>query len=164
MYDFIVVVLIAALGIFGNRQESRVLIIFSTLCLTMLLIGEAIKSHYIQYYQYHFLICGLLHYLVARQINKEQKITELIYCISNINLAFIYLNLFGLTTYFFYISGTYFNIGCELLYSFAAAAIIDDWCFDGIWRTRIYRTTSFIRRNLLGSIPQLRIGKKEART
>lgn len=164
MYDYVMVGLIALFGIFGNRQESRVLITFSALCLTMLLIGEAIKSNYLEYYQYHFLICGLLHYLVARQINKEQKVTELIYCISNINLAFIYLNLFGLSTYFFYISGIYFNIGCEVLYSLAAAAIIDDWCLDGIWRTRIYRIVSIVRSNLLGSVPQLCISKKEART
>lgn len=163
MYDYVMVGLIAALGIFGNRQETRVLVTFSAFCLIMLLLGEAIQLTNIGY-QYHFLTCWLLHAFISYRINKEQKISELIYCISNINLTFFYFNLFGLSTLFFHTNPVYYNIGCEILYSFAFAAIIDDWWLNGFWRTGIYRITSIVWSNLRGRIPQFCVSKKEART
>jgi hypothetical protein len=163
MYDYVMVGLIALFGIFGNRQESRVLITFSALCLIMLLLGESNQKTNIGY-QYHFLACWLLHAYISHRINKEQKISELIYCISNINLSFFYLNLFGLFTLFFHTNPVYYNIGCEILYSFALAAIIDDWWFNGFWRTGVYRFVGIVRSNLGGDAQQLCLGKKEART
>lgn len=163
MYDYFIVGILALIAFFSKPSEMRVLVVFSGMCTLMLMIGQSIKEDYIQYYQYHFALCALLHLVVLIRISKEKEIVGLIFHIYIINLVFIYLNLFGVHAYLTYISSIYFNVGCEILYSLSLVAVFHKWYCDGLWATRIHRIISFFCGNMRSSLPQLFVSQKEER-
>ena len=168
MLDNALIGLIALFAIIRTPNEMRVLIVFSGMCTLMLFVGTYIQDNYIHYNNYYYLLCALSHLFIINRINKEHKITRVIFHLTIINLAFIYLNLFGLSADFTYImrlTGAagidYYNVVCEVLYSLVLTTMIYNWCCDGIWRTRIYRVISFLRSNMRSSISQLQISEGE---
>lgn len=163
MYDYSVLAILAAIALFSKPAEMRTLVVFSGMCTLMLTIGQSIERDYIQYYHYHFSLCALLHLVVMIKISKEKEISNFIFHIYIINLAFIYLNLFGFILYDKYIDSIYFNTGCEVLYSLAIAALFYKWHCDGIWRTGIHLVINFYRSNMRRSLPQLCFSQKEER-
>ena len=176
MYDYSILALIATIAIFSKPSQMRVFVVFSGMCTLMLTIGATIiSSGYGEHYHRHFVVCGLLHLIIQIILSKEKNMNGIIFHIYIINIAFIYLNLFGFLIDFAYILNliveqsrfwliTSYNVGCEVLYSLVLAAIMYNWCCDGIWSTGIHRITSFFRGGMRRFVPQLCLSKKEERT
>ena len=160
MITYFLVGLIAFLAIF-TKSAIRPLVVFSGGCTMSLIIGNEMSGNNFHYY---YAICALVHLLILYAISKEEKITDLIYHIYIINLAFIYLNLFGFIANWAYIEPYYYNLSCEALYSLAVTTIVYNWWFDGFWRSGISRIISFFRGNMCSSLPQLCLREGEKRT
>ena len=165
MYIHYIIAAIAASSLLNQPSEMRAFVVFSGMCTLMLFIGATIVSNgYGEYYHRHYLLCGLLHLLILIGLSKYQKMSDTVFCLYIINIAFIYLNLFGFYTYMHYVDSVYFDIGCEVLYSLALVAVFYKWYCNGLWDTGIHRVISFFRSNMRSCIPQLCLSKKEERT
>lgn len=176
MYDYFVLAALAVIAIFSKPSEMRAFVVFSGMCTLMLMVGAAVvSSGNEEYYYRHFFLCGVLHLIILIILSKENKMSDIIFRIYIINIAFIYLNLFGLLIEFVYYMTWIgdqirtsliisYNIGCEVLYSLALVAVFYKWYCDGLWTTGIHRIISFFCGNMRSSLPQLCLSEGEKRT
>lgn len=175
MYIHYIIAAIAASSLLNKPSEMRAFVVFSGMCTLMLFIGATIVSNgYGEYYHRHYLLCGLLHLLILIGLSKYQKMSDTVFCLYIINIAFIYLNLFGFLIDFayimYYISEQSrqilimnYNTWCEVLYSLVLVSVFYRF-LNGLWTTGIHRVISFFRSNMRRCIPQLCLSKKEERT
>ena len=159
MLAFGLIGLISIFSIFTKIDNLKHLAIFCGLCLVALLVAEIAPDYLFQRY---YLMCALSHYLIHLRISSNKNITGLNYSLYINNVRFIYLNLFGLLANWLYISPTYYNVSCIIIYSIILLSVLREAGQNGFRIAGIHSLVLRTSRHLRNSISEFK--RSEAKT
>jgi hypothetical protein len=109
----VIIVSIAIVSIFKNKDETFSLLVFASLCGAFLLIAKALPHSADRFY---YLLAAATDLIIIISISRIEKLTDMIIQIQEIAKYFIFANLFGWVIYELYFKPELYNNICLALF------------------------------------------------